>query len=247
MSCARRARRSWRRRTCVVAQRSRRLDATTVEARGTETRCGGAWSCGFRQRQRVAHDGAQRGGSCIGGSAPQRPAKWPRCTASAAARAGRTRWRRAAATMATSLSRRARVWARAGRVGSTTSGAVGLVGRVRCAWDVRDALMRSASLGASGARETCGTQRRWCDVIVIMKSCCEANKCCGAMLRQGASVRRYDGVGGGEMELWRCEGVINHAVKLLHTYGKKDACTTTRTSALTLLNLSIRDQTKRGE
>lgn len=108
-------------------------------ARGTETRHGGARSCGFRQRQLVALNGAQHGGSCIGDGARQRPARWPRCTAPAAARAGSTRWRRAAATMATSLSCRARVWARAGRVRSTA-------GRVcACVWCARACPCTSAA------------------------------------------------------------------------------------------------------
>ncbi|XP_037481882.1 uncharacterized protein LOC119360275 [Triticum dicoccoides] len=49
-------------------QRTWRLRRTeSAVARGTETRHGGARSCGFRQWQQVALDGAQRCGSCIGG------------------------------------------------------------------------------------------------------------------------------------------------------------------------------------
>jgi hypothetical protein len=39
-------------------------------------------------------------------------------------------------------------------------GAVGLVGRVGCARDVRDALVQSGSSGGSVARGTCGAQRK---------------------------------------------------------------------------------------
>ena len=61
--------------------------------------------------------------------------------------------------------------------------------------------------------------RRWCDAIVIMKSWCEANKCCSVMLWQGAcSVlrrrRRRNGVALGAVKALSMEVVVSYHVKI---------------------------------
>ena len=57
---------------------------------------------------------------------------------------------------------------------------VGLVGRVVCARDVRDALVRLGSSGASGARGTCRTQRDARRMLPVEK---ELGVCCrGSMV-----------------------------------------------------------------